>query len=155
MDKLIFYRVSALGMLLLNLGLLTFIVLAPRGGGPGQMPVKGRLQLDDAQHDAFLNLADAHGGTMRGLSDRQRDLLVGYFDQLEDSSIKDSPPLPGEVLELEEQKIKRTYEHLLSVRQLLRPEQVEHYPEFVRGAMSRILIQKNQPLPRRDGKRKQ
>lgn len=154
MDKLIFYRVSALGMLLLNLGLLTFIVLAPRGGGPGQMPVKGRLQLDDAQHDAFLNLADAHGGTMRGLSDRQRDLLVGYFDQLEDSSIKDSPPLPGEVLELEEQKIKRTYEHLLSVRQLLRPEQAEYYPEFMRGAMSRILIQKKQPLPRRDGKRK-
>lgn len=152
MDKLKFYQITALGMLLLNLVLLGFIVLA----GPPQQDRPGRalesLQLDDAQHDRFRQLAEAHQQQMRQTNEEQRRLLNTYFEGLINPDAVQKVKLPEEVLRLEEQKITGTYRHLLEVKGILRPEQVKGYPDFVRSAMRRILLQKN-PSPPKEKKR--
>lgn len=145
MDKLKFYQIIALGMLLLNLVLLGFILLA----GPPQQDRPGHaleeLQLDDGQHDRFTQLAQAHQQQMRETNEEQRELLNTYFDGLINPDPVQGIKLPEAVVMLEHKKITSTYRHLLEVKEILRPEQVDRYPDFVRTAMRRILMQKENP----------
>lgn len=150
MDKLKFYQTAALGMLLLNLGLLVFIVLSPAPGGGGR-PERAheRLELNEEQHVLFLEAVNRHQATMQKISSRQKGLLRTYFDRLKTDAASTEAVLPEEMLELEVQKITGTYHHLLETKRILNEEQSANYPEFVDHALQRILFQKKRPSPRR------
>lgn len=147
MDKLKFYQIIALGMLLLNLVLLGFIVLAPHPQQGRQGHALEVFKLDDGQHDRFMELAEAHQKQMRQTNEEQRQLLNTYFDGLINPDAVQEVKLPEAVTMLEQEKITSTYRHLQEVKEILRPEQAEYYPDFVRSAMRRILMQKGKPQP--------
>jgi len=139
MEKLKVYQLATVGLLLLNLGLLAFVFLAPRRGGPSPHHAKEMLHLDAAQNEIFLALARAHQTEMRGLNERQRRELQRYFDQLKTADATTPPPIPTELGKVEGEKISSTYRHFLDVREMLRPEQETHFPGFVDRMTNRIL----------------
>ncbi|MBB4079622.1 hypothetical protein GGR28_002247 [Lewinella aquimaris] len=142
MDKLKVYQFAAIGLLLLNLALLTFIVLAPGRMSHGPLQAVKRFDFDAAQHDQFMTYAHAHDAKMRAFNQRQAALLETYFRQLTTPQATDPGPLPSELGTLELEKILTTYAHFLEVKDLLRPEQEEHFPAFVDAVLQQILLRK-------------
>lgn len=155
MSKLNFYKYAAFGLLLLNLALVAFFFLTkprhpghPRGGPKN---AKDSLQLDEQQHEAFLENAKRHTSEMEQLNDHQRTLLQTYFQQLfnQDLSVA-SDSLLGEFQLLEKQKIESVFQHFQAVQSILRPEQMADFESFVRRILNDALLPKknNRPPPK-------
>jgi len=140
MEKLTVYKLAALLLLVLNLGLLAFLFFGPHTSQGAGAPALKVLQFDDQQHEAFKALAQVHRAEMRDLTDRQRALLREHFRQLSTDQAETPLPLPPDFAELEQEKIGSTYHHFIDVKKILRPEQREHFPQFVEQAVSRILL---------------
>lgn len=150
MDQLKFYRIATVALLVLNVAMVAFFLLAPppgAGPAPGKS-AREKLQLDGGQHDAFLSLAEEHKQLMRQTNQEQRQLLATYFGQLAGETADQNPRPPQEVFTLAERKITSTYEHLLDVKGLLRPDQLDKYPDFVQLALGRILGEGKATKPR-------
>lgn len=153
MDKLRVFQIATIGLLLLNVVLMAFIFFAPRpGGGASPLGPREDLGLDEVQHERFLTLARAHQRQMRTANDRQTELLQAYFLQLNTDSADSPGPIPPEVAVLEREKITSTYQHLLDLKKMLRPEQQAEYPAFVDAALERILLRKSDVPPPPPGK---
>jgi hypothetical protein len=155
MNKLNFYRYAALGLLVLNLAILAFFFLyRPLVGGPGgQPPSHIELELDEAQNDAFHELAKAHQKMMQRIDQQQKDLLAEYFSSLAEHGADSASMVPPYYTTLEREKISGTYEHFLEVKALLRPDQQPNFAEFVDRALENILGQgRNRPPRPKDRK---
>lgn len=147
MDKLKVYQVIAITMVIFNVALLAFFLFGAKPEGRRPLPrADKQLQLDQAQHEAFLVEVKAHQGQMKKINDQQKELLKGYFQQLA-TEVEVPPAVPPEFTRLEQEKIQRTYQHLLTVKGLLRPEQEERFPRFTEIALRRILLGNKKPPP--------
>ncbi|MEL7159741.1 MAG: hypothetical protein AAFN92_03210, partial [Bacteroidota bacterium] len=132
-------RVATLTLLLLNFVLLGFLFLGskPPPKSPPSVRANERFDLDPEQHERFLQSADVHRAEMRRISAEQRQLLREYFGTLGLTTHPTS--LPERITELEAEKITGTYDHLLRVKQLLRPDQLKEFPRFMEHVQERIL----------------
>lgn len=151
MDKLRVYQISTIGLLLLNVVLMAFIFFAPRPGGEPLRAVE-RLGLDEAQAEQFHTLAREHQLQIKTVSSQQSELLQTYFLQLTTDTADKPGPLPTGVATLEAKKINGTYQHLLDIKKILRPEQQAAFPDFVNDALKRILLKKDRKGPPRKGR---
>lgn len=149
MDKLKVYQVVAITMLLLNVGLLAFLFLGPhvRGGGPGRHLVQEQLSLDEGQQEIFLASARQHQKRMKEIKRKQQEVLQKYFLQLTTLDASNPPAIPAVYTTLEQDKVGSTYQHLLEVKKLLRPEQEAKFPDFVRAILPRVLGSNKKPPP--------
>ncbi|MEM9528403.1 MAG: hypothetical protein AAGA31_17455 [Bacteroidota bacterium] len=149
MDKLKVYQVVAITMLLLNIGLLAFLFLGPhtRGGGPGRPRAFEKLQLDEGQQALFHASARQHQKKMREIKRAQQEVLQKYFQQLATPGVPEPSTIPADYIRLEQDKVKGTYQHLLEVKQLLRPEQATKFPEFMQEVLPRVLGNDKKPPP--------
>ena len=140
MDRLRLYKWSTFGLLLLNVALVAFLVF----GRPRRHPDRvGRaaqsLHLDAEQEAAFRVLAKAHHADVQALRERQAEALRSYFGGLTAGTPSSPAAVPPAVLALEEEKLARTYEHLLDVRGLLHPRQEAYFEDFHRRVLGHVL----------------
>lgn len=142
MDKLKFYRYSALGLLVLNLAIMAFFFLyRPMAGGPmgPPQPTHVELDFDEQQKEAFHDLVETHQAEMQRINRQQKELLAEYFNTLSESQMDSSVMVPQRYTDLEAEKISATYEHFLQVKALLNAEQQQKFPTFVERTLKNIL----------------
>lgn len=148
MDKLKFYQYASVGLLLLNLILVTFLILGRPSDGERPGRAFDSLNMDKAQHDAFLESAKVHVQLMTSVDDQQKKLLEAYFKTIMEPSSNVNPTFPEEVVQLEKRKIEGTYKHFQEIKTLLKEEQLADYQQFMDRMINRILPKaKKNPHP--------
>ena len=145
MAKLKVYQFIALGLLVLNLVLLSVIVFAPARADNSPQRAIDTIGLDAEQQERFLDYAHAHQDEMRKYNAEQNALLETYFRQLTTDDAANPGPPPAAVQGIERQKIVSTYQHFLEVKKLLRPEQEKNFPVFVDAVLQQILLEPDKP----------
>lgn len=142
MTKTRLLTITVIGLLLLNLSILASFIFSerkspPQGAGFDRREPKWivieRLQLDEAQQQAYQVLIDAHRREHRALNDRCRDLKHGLYALLKhdtvDSTRADS--LIAEVAATQQHLEQLNFHHFQQLRKICRPEQL---PAFDRLA---------------------
>ncbi|WKN42750.1 hypothetical protein [Tunicatimonas pelagia] len=157
MRQLTLYKYTTGGLLLLNIAVLAFFLLAkpkPPRRPPSdnfQSRVINMLDLTDQQVPTFKELANAHNQKMRSIRGQQQQLLLPYFESLTDSSITiDQEGVLSQIQQLEKEKIEVTYQHLQDLKSMLTKEQLADFEEFADMLIGRLLIdtKKNPPPPK-------
>jgi hypothetical protein len=155
MNETKFFKFATLGLLLLNLAVLTFFFLTkpkhnppPRGNHEENVHIS-ILKLDKIQEESFLKLANDHERQMNNIGRKQADLLVPYFEKLNtnDTLINNSEILL-EYQNLEADKINITYQHFEDIKEMLRDDQLKDFKPFIDQIMNKIL--KSEGPPRRE-----
>jgi hypothetical protein len=149
MKKSQFYKIAAIGMLVLNISMIAFFLITrPHPPHPGE-GAKFRnqaldiLHLDDAQTAQFEELAGEHHEKVTEVKEKQSELLKTYFENFQaDNNSGVLPSFPAEFLSLEQSKVELTYRHFLEVKTLLKPDQIDYFPDFLQEAMDVLLLEK-------------
>ncbi|MEL6673715.1 MAG: hypothetical protein AAFR61_16030 [Bacteroidota bacterium] len=150
------YKYATLGLLLLNLGLLGWIISRDR---PFPPPVHERhgprgnaqtiMGLSDAQHEAFGVLIDRHTKGIERVSDQQKPIIDAYFQPLLDAGVSLNPDsVLQEMMELEAEKLRLVYQHLQEVKDMLEPGQEDGFADFV-AFIKKIIAKPPKKNPRR------
>lgn len=156
MTQLKFYKFAALGMLVLNLAIITFFLLTKpthrhkKGGHPHKV-AKEILQLDEEQNEKFLQLAQQHKQLMRDLNKEQRNILQNYFTPLMDKNFSQNrDSILIEIQNIERKKIESIDQHFENIKVILKPNQQENFKDFVQHLLKKILsTSKNKPHTRK------
>ncbi|MEH0152787.1 hypothetical protein V6R21_01510 [Limibacter armeniacum] len=147
MSKLKLYKLVAILLLLINLGMVAFFVLTkPDHRHPGSRPLHMLLQLDKQQEQHFLTLAHKHQQAIREIDQKQQDLLVQYFSALQQETTPSQEILAKIQME-EGKKIVLTYQHFHDVKTMLKPSQKPFFDQFMTGALEHILGEKEKKSP--------
>lgn len=149
MKTLNFYKYAALGLLLLNIGLLAFFFMnKPKGGPPKHIrkQVKEILNLNPQQKAAFEGLVEDHKAAMLDIQNAQEQQFQAYFYTLR-NSVGAAPAVEhlDSLQHLERKKIETTYEHFVEVRALLDDKQKADYPKFVQLLVDNVLLNRKAP----------
>lgn len=155
MKQLQFYKYAALILVLLNIGLITFLFMGiPKPPGNGMaFDFRSKaieiLQLDEQQKASFLELAEQHRQLMDSVNEQQSALLKPFFQTIIDTSYPAQTESTFKKTEqLESKKIKATIQHFLEVKSLLREEQHVNFEVYLNQALEMILLKKgNNPPP--------
>ncbi len=156
MKQLQFYKYATIGLLLLNLGMLTFFFLTKPKHHSRKDFKRGAvdiLKLDDEQRETFFNLVKGHQQKMKVFSQHQKELLSPYFNSLIDST-EVNQDVFDKVEELERQKIESIYQHFQEIKSILREEQMPGFEEFMNHVMKRILSNSERKPPPPKGRNK-
>ncbi len=151
MNKLTFYRYAAIGMLLLNVAMLTFFFLTMPSNRPLDGPhrvarAEEFISLDEEQVATFERYAREHEEAVRRLNQRHSELLSDYFKLLGDAgAAAQRDTLLSEILDMESQKISITYNHFEDIRSMLRDDQVDGFEEFYQEILAGITGGRNRP----------
>jgi hypothetical protein len=115
MSKVKLYKYLCLGLLLLNIGLVSFFILTKGGRPPERKNFKNQaaeiLNLDEVQQSLFSDLAKEHGDKMRSLENEQADVIKGYFTNLINGI--SNAEVPPRALKIEKEKIDITNQHFI------------------------------------------
>ncbi|MFZ4523475.1 MAG: Spy/CpxP family protein refolding chaperone [Bacteroidales bacterium] len=147
MNKLRFYQIVIVILMLLNLGTLTFLWL----GRPGheRLPVQGRsgeflireLNLTSAQQDDFGKLRDEHQERLMQIREKDRILHDRFFNALfqspADTQIVNR--LADSIAGTRKQMEMLTYNHFSQLRQLLTEPQKVKFHKVFRQALERAM----------------
>ena len=158
MKQLQFYKYAALGLLLLNIGVLMFFVWS-KPKPPRSMPasdfrteVVRLLNLDETQKNSFEQLAQEHGQQLRKIREQQTELLVPYFESIA-SPVPDidNEDILRQFRQMEQEKIETTYNHLSDIKALLDEGQVTNFKPFMKQFLNRVMMNPGEQNPPRRG----
>jgi len=144
MNQSSFFKFATIGLLLLNLGLLSFFFFTkPRpthsNENPRERAVKV-MQLNQEQEQQFLDFAKNHMEEMKAFDQDQKPLLRSYFNSLIDSSLDKDPEIISKVQQIEFNKINATYQHFEDVKSILEDQQINGFNKFMHIALEDILL---------------
>ncbi len=126
------YRSATILLLVINLVILV-LIFSHRPSRPHASPAPEKiLGLDATQEKAFDTLKKEHRDSIRYYSEQTSDAVEKYFAPLYTDSLSMDSAALQQILAIESQKLLLTYRHLAEVRQILTPEQMPQYAEFVR-----------------------
>jgi hypothetical protein len=142
--------VSVVLLLLLNFGILGFLLLGhkppPPPDGPGRpphpgLPVVEKLHFDESQKTAFDQMKKEHHATMEKLDEQHEGILKQYFEMLGKSgniqSQKDS--LEHALASVEARRASVTFEHFNAVKAMCRPDQVSQFDDLIPDILQLLL----------------
>lgn len=138
-----FYKYALGVMLVLNLGVLAFLIFRPPHQSENSKARRGFqnealriLHLDETQITKFKELAKLHNEDMIRIQAAQTPILKQYFDGI---TKEDNKSFPNQFLVLEQKKIEVTQQHFKEVKAMLNPSQLPHFEDFIKKA-TRLLI---------------
>jgi protein CpxP len=152
MEKTRLLTIAVIALLLLNLGTLGFLILAPKPGmGPHGRPepkdiIIRKLHFDKAQQENYLKLILWHRQTINGIEEKAHETKNRLYLQLlkteVDTKTKDSLI---NVLADDQKQIEQThFKHFGDIKKLCRPDQLENYYELTEE-LSRIFSKPPKP----------
>lgn len=138
--------IAAALLLLINIGLVAFILLQKKKGGgkkqggkePFEMMVR-ELGMSEQQQKDYKQLKEEHFKNVRPLFDSIRAAKTAFFALIKDTTISDS------ILNIHSQKIsikqaeldRVTFSHFRRARNIFTPEQQPNYDAFIQKMMMR------------------
>jgi periplasmic protein CpxP/Spy len=150
MTNIRFYKVVIIILVLLNLGTLGFLWLAPPRSG--SLPERGQaaeflireLRLTPIQRDEFGKMRDEHSARLSVLQEQDRKLHDRFFDAIflpvpDTSSVN---MLCDSIAGVRKQMEMLTFEHFANLRQLLTINQRVKFQRVFRQALDRVM-----PMP--------
>lgn len=148
MNRERFYKIVILCLLLLNFGILGYLLVSrndghghPPPGGPPDRLIIERLKLDEKQQDTFDGLKQEHHGQMMELQEQSsilhRQLYALLKNKPVDSATKDSLMQLLQQNALQKEQV--TFEHFRKLRGILRPEQEPAFDDLVEEISQRIM----------------
>lgn len=159
MEPTKFYKLTTLGLLLLNVAILAFFLLT-KPTAPNAPPFREGMRshatdifdFDKEQEVSFKKLAKQHHQQLQAIHEQQRKLLPNYFKSLTDSVAEyDTEIVLEELQKIEQEKLLVTKQHLLAVKNILNEEQIVHFREFVDRILSTIVAKgRKRPPPPKD-----
>src|SRR5688500_16491711 len=155
MEKNRFLKIIIICLLILNFGVLAFLVWGNkrnRGdhhggnmrGGPAKFIVE-ELNLDDKQQDQFNELKKEHQQQMRQLQDSiktQRDLLPDAIIK-GDNAVADS--IAARIGHYQQRMEYLTYEHFVKVRGICNDEQQKKFKTIIQDILEMMGPRKGPP----------
>jgi hypothetical protein len=151
MTKEHFYKWVILLLLLLNFGILTYLVFRgdnhrmgpppPGRGNPVDEVIINRLKLDEAQQARFDELKHEHHAQMLDLQETSSELHKALYAGLE-STTPDSNGQDSLMQLLQTNALQReavTYDHFRKLRGILRPGQQPAFDGLVEEISERIM----------------
>ncbi len=154
------YQLIILFLLVLNTLVIGFFVWskpkkhnAKMHHHPGKI-AKEIFGMDEEQSSVFVGLAKKHRSHIDSLSKSQRKLLKPlFFEHLDGNEKVDHDSIIDLIQEIEGKKIEYTYQHYSEVKEILSPDQLEHFDEFLEETLKFILNEHvKHPPPPRNGK---
>ena len=151
MKQLQFYKYATLGLLVLNLLMISFFIIT-RGGRPMHHHSASRaidlLKLNEQQHVQFLASAQKHEQAMNQINLAQSDLLKPYFSQLTTTTHNvASENTLDKIQVLEKRKIEATYQHFEEVKNILTEEQLPDFNIFMDNILRYLISPEKKSLP--------
>lgn len=153
MTKLQFYKYGMWLLLLVNIGIMTFLIMGrkpPRG--PGAQVFQERayeiLQLDEAQKSKFADFAAEHNKNISTIINQNESVIEPFFTTINSSDITAKDSLQKMILQLELEKINETYRHFEEIKEMLSTHQKDNFDQFMHEAINIIML-KNGPPPQR------
>lgn len=137
MTKLKLLTLAVIGLLVMNLGIVGFLLLGkpplpPRGGTPfaKETPrdkIIERLHFDQGQVKQYEELIRQHRESMRSLQNNVREIKGALYTTLnaENATAKDS--LTVELVSLQKQIEMVHYNHFIEIKKLCKPGQLEYF----------------------------
>ena len=148
MSKIRLLTIAVIGLLIINLAVLTFLFLrrpAPPGpAGPGRRGetpreiIGRRLELDPGQLQAYDQLIEEHRKSIRELDRQIRDAKNQLYETLRDSTGTGKDSLVAVIGKLHEDIERTHYHHFSGIRSLLRPAQQKEF-DVLTGELARFF----------------
>jgi hypothetical protein len=136
MNKLKFYKVAAISLLILNVILVSaFLITKPKGrpGGIDRLNVKDHFKMDESQHDLFLKNVEIHHEEMTAIKDKQLEIIKTYLYNIRNSQESDEQSATIQMIkDLEGRKLTSTYNHLNDLKNILKEEQLPLFDSFLK-----------------------
>jgi hypothetical protein len=159
MEKTKLLTITVIGLLLLNLGTLSFLFLngknhkLPHEGGrpqPKEIIIE-KLHLDAAQQKEYVKLIQWHRSEIRELDDNIRQAKNELYMQLSQAEVnvkaKDSLII---LINSNQKQIEEThFKHFEDIKKLCHKDQLEDFNELTEE-LSRIFTPNKPPRPRHD-----
>jgi periplasmic protein CpxP/Spy len=156
MEKNRFLKIIIVGLLLVNIGMLTFLFLGNKKGGRdhhhrGHMeegPAKfiiEELRFDEKQQDQFNELKKEHQSQMRQLQDSmkiQRELLPDIIIK-GDNAMADS--ISNKIGRYQQQIEYLTYQHFVKVNGICNEEQKKKFKNIIQDILEMMGPRKGPP----------
>ena len=134
MSKVKLLSILCGGLLIINLGLIWFLVShkpsRPRGEGPKKMIIK-KLNFDENQIIAYDKLIDWHRSEIRKSDKKMLELKNQlYSTLLADTALNIKDSIIKEIGNLQMSVEQIHYKHFRDIRQLCKPGQLNAFEEF-------------------------
>lgn len=146
MSQIKFYKYAISGLLLLNIAMLAFFVLTkPRSGNPPppsnfESEAIRILDLNSEQIATFERLVREHNQMMRAIDEKQRELIIRYFESLSDTSLSvEELDVLNSFEQSEREKIKNTHVHLEEVKSILNNDQLPNFDIFMNDFLQKLF----------------
>lgn len=140
MNNMKLYKYAAIGLLMVNIAMITFFLLT-KPSQKNSPRIEKIFEFDKQQHEQVRILVDEHKKLMRGLKEEQADLLKPYFNTLENEEEQISiDSIITKLQFIEKTKLESTYKHLKDIKALLKPEQLPRYSDFLNTSLGNILM---------------
>jgi Spy/CpxP family protein refolding chaperone len=151
MNRENFYRLIIVLLLLVNFGILAYLLIGNndrRGPGrpefgpprPDRMIIE-RLKLDEEQQEQFHDLKHEHHTQMLDAQETSADLHRKLFVALKDTTVSTATTdsLYAQLAQNQLRKERATFDHLKKLRSILKPEQEPYFDELVEDLSERIM----------------
>ncbi|EJF52160.1 hypothetical protein SapgrDRAFT_0414 [Saprospira grandis DSM 2844] len=146
MKQLQFYKYLSLGLLLLNISLITLFLFfspPPPKGPPRLEDTTQELNLSNEQEQAFILLVNEHLQQMQKVHLQEHDLVMRYFSPLvSQNKVSNQQTIIQDIESLQSQKVVVTYEHFEKVEALLHEEQKKSFKRWLAHTLKAILLEK-------------
>ena len=134
MNKQNLFAALAVIMILINIGLLSFLFLKPKienSKGPKDYIVQ-KLDFDDEQVKAYEEVIEKHSSASRILKDSEEELSTLLYDQLNANQNAQTDSLLQKLGELRMQIDKLNYNHFIEIKTICRPNQKEKFANLTK-----------------------
>jgi periplasmic protein CpxP/Spy len=156
MSKIKLLTAAVVGLLIVNLGLLAFLLMSkpmrpPGRGGPGpgkegpKMLIIKRLDFDKDQVTAYEQLIGRHQELVEELNRETGDTKNNLYSTLADENQSKKDSLISRLGDLQEQIEQVHYNHFTDLRGLCRPEQREQFQALTQELAGYFGGPKNTP----------
>ncbi|MEZ4690304.1 MAG: hypothetical protein R3A12_09035 [Ignavibacteria bacterium] len=163
MTKIKLLSIAVIGLILINLVLLTFLFLRKppphppdrqpplsERRGPAEMIIK-ELHFDKDQVSQYEKLIDVHKNTIKELDDSIRITKNDLYKTLENDNTSEKDSLVNRLSNLQKQIETVHYDHFADIKKICRPDQINYFNELI-SKLAEFFSPKKGPPPHKDPK---
>jgi protein CpxP len=163
MTKIKLLSIAVVGLLLVNAGILAFLVIKkpaePPMGGPGRPGPGGegpkriiieRLHFDAEQTAKYEKLITEHRKQINELDREIRTTKNNLYSTLSSASSLNKDSLETRLGEIQKQIESTHYNHFSDIKKLCKPDQLENFNDLTKELARFFAPGKNLPPPPRD-----